>query len=140
MTIQTIPYVLKILKNIYGQKQAGRIWNQHLVERLKLVGFTQTRIDECVFYRGKIIDVLYTDDSILAGPDNKELDKIVENLKAAGLKLAVEGNISDFLWRNNPQTTRRLHALDATSFDRSDSQGPETEQRQHRNQADSSRL
>ena len=27
-------YVLKLLKNIYGQKQAGRVWNEYLVERL----------------------------------------------------------------------------------------------------------
>jgi Reverse transcriptase (RNA-dependent DNA polymerase) len=90
-------YVLKIRKNIYGQKQAGRVWNKHLVERLKSVGFTQSAIDECVFYRGKSIYVLYTDDSILAGPDSNELDQIIADMKAAKLDLTVEGDICDFL-------------------------------------------
>ena len=34
-------YVLKIVKNLYGQKQAGRVWNKHLVAKLLLAGFTQ---------------------------------------------------------------------------------------------------
>jgi hypothetical protein len=90
-------YVLKLQKNLYGQKQAGRVWNKHLVLRLKKVGFKQSDIDECVFYKGKSIYVLYTDDSILAGPDEKELDQIVRDMKGAGLDLTVEGDISDFL-------------------------------------------
>ncbi len=32
-------HVLKLLKNIYGQKQGGRIWNSHLVEKLASIGF-----------------------------------------------------------------------------------------------------
>ena len=43
-------WVFKVKRNIYGQKQAGRVWNQHLVTRLKGIGFKQSRIDPCVFY------------------------------------------------------------------------------------------
>ena len=48
-------HVLKLLKNIYGQKQAGRVWNEYLVDRLNSIGFQQSLIDDCVFYRGDII-------------------------------------------------------------------------------------
>ena len=46
-------YALKIERNIYGQKQAGRVWNKHLVTKLtsKQVGFKQSQVDEWVFYR-----------------------------------------------------------------------------------------
>ena len=57
-------YVLKLKKNLFGQKQAGRVWNQHLVNKLKEVGFIPSEIDECLFYKGKSVFVLYTDDSI----------------------------------------------------------------------------
>jgi hypothetical protein len=95
----TLPdeYVLKICKNIYGQKQAGRVWNKHLVSKLKSAGLKQSSIDVCVFYQGSSIYVLYTDDSILAGPDEQELDNIIKDMKSSGLVLIVEGNISDFL-------------------------------------------
>ncbi|KAI2493484.1 hypothetical protein MHU86_21065 [Fragilaria crotonensis] len=90
-------YVLKLKKNLFGQKQAGRVWNQHLVNKLKEVEFIPSEIDECLFYKGKSVFVLYTDDSILAGPDPQELDDIIQEMKAVELNLTVEGDISDFL-------------------------------------------
>jgi hypothetical protein len=40
----------------------------------------------------------YTENSILAGPDEQELDQIIEDMKGAGLvDLTVEGDLSDFL-------------------------------------------
>ncbi len=42
-------YVLQIHKNIYGQKQAGCVWNNHLVGKLKSIGFCQCQSEECVF-------------------------------------------------------------------------------------------
>ena len=93
-------YVLKLNKNLYGQKQAGRVWNKHLVRKLKSIGFKQSMIDECVFYRGQCIYVLYTDDSILTGPTDEDLDQVIADMKAAKLDLTVEGDISDFLGVN----------------------------------------
>jgi hypothetical protein len=62
-------FVLKLNRNVYGQKQAGRVWNKYLVDKLvNEVGFKQSEVDECVFYKGKMLYVLYTDDSIIAGP------------------------------------------------------------------------
>jgi hypothetical protein len=44
-------YVLKLHKNVYGQKQAGRAWNKSLVDKLvNKLRFKQSKIDECVFY------------------------------------------------------------------------------------------
>ena len=78
-------YVLKIHKNLYGQKQAGRVWYQYLADKLvNKVGFVQSKIDECIFYKGSVVYVLYTDDSILAGPDEKEIQKIVQEIKDSG--------------------------------------------------------
>ena len=96
----TKDYALKLKKNLYGQKQAGRVWNKYLVKKLKKIGFKQSEIDECLFYRGKTLYVLYTDDSLLASPDPKEMDKIVEDMKRVGLDITVEGDIQDFLGVN----------------------------------------
>lgn len=91
-------YVLKLNKNVYGQKSAGRVWNQYLTKKLvKEVGFTQSKIDECVFYKGSVMYVLYTDDSILAGPSKREIDKVIQQIKAANLDITIEGDIQDFL-------------------------------------------
>lgn len=44
--------------------------------------------------------VLYTDDSILAGPDLGEIDKAIADIKAAKLNITVEGDLQDFLGIN----------------------------------------
>jgi hypothetical protein len=94
-------HVLKIHRNIYGQKQAGRVWNQYLVERLvNQVGFVQSKVDECVFYHGNVVYVLYTDDSILAGPDKAKIDNVIELIRKAKLDITVEGDVQDFLGVN----------------------------------------
>jgi len=102
----TTDYVLKVEKNIYGQKQAGRVWNKHLVRKLiEKVGFRQSAYDECLFYKGNVIYVLYTDDSILAGPDDKELDDIIQQIAAAGLDITEEERgLEDFLGVNIERT------------------------------------
>ena len=94
-------YALHIHKNIYGQKQAGRVWNQYLVKKLvDEVGFTQSKIDECLFYKGGVIYALYTDDSIIAGASKDEVAEVVESIKEAGLNVTIEGTLEDFLGVN----------------------------------------
>ena len=51
-------------------------------------------------FRGNVIYALYTGDSILAGPDDNELNKVICNMKSTGLELTKEGNLSDFLGVN----------------------------------------
>ena len=94
-------HVLKVHRNVYGQCQASRVWYKYL--RNKLINelkFIPSEIDECIFYRGKTIYMLYTDDSILAGPCQKEIDQIVKDLKRAKLNVTDEGDIQDFLGVN----------------------------------------
>lgn len=93
-------YVLKVKRNIYGQKQAGRVWNKYLVKHLEEIGFKQSKIDDCVFYRGKVLLVLYVDDSILAGPDKAEINEVIELLKQSKLNITIEGDLADFLGVN----------------------------------------
>jgi len=93
-------YLLLIKRNIYGSKDAGRVWYLYLKEKLEKIGFTASENDECVFFKGRAMYVLYTDDSILAGPDPKELDDILRQIKAIGLEITSEGGLDDFLGVN----------------------------------------
>ncbi len=91
-------YVLRINKNIYGQKQAGQVWSLYPCKRLiDEIGFKQSKYDECVFYKGLMIYVQYTDDSIRAGPNKKEIERTVEMMKEAKLNVNIEGDLTYFL-------------------------------------------
>jgi hypothetical protein len=95
-------YVLHLTQNLYGMKQAGRVWNKHLVDGLLKLGFKQSSVDECVFYFNKSIMLVYTDDTILMGPCEKELTRIV-SLMQSSFDVEVEGTLCDYLGINIKQ-------------------------------------
>ena len=74
-------HCLKLIKNLYGQRQAGRVWNNHLVDGLvNKLKFQQSKVDECVFYRGTTILLIYVDDGILCGASAAEIRTIIKEL------------------------------------------------------------
>jgi hypothetical protein len=92
-------HVLKLVKNLYGQKQAGRVWYQHLRKNLIKLGLQPSEFDECVFYYGTTIFIVYTDDTILLGPDKKEIETIFEKLEST-FNIEDQGELSDYLGIN----------------------------------------
>ena len=93
-------HVLKLIKNLYGQKQAGRVWNLYLTEKLLSIGFKQSAVDECVFYRGQTIFIFYVDDGIFAGPDAAQIDQAIKDVEKAGLDIEDKGDLNDYLGVN----------------------------------------
>ena len=60
------------------------------------LGFKPSEHDECVFYHGTTIFIVYTDDTILLGPDKKEIESIYKKLDAT-FKIEDQGDLSDYL-------------------------------------------
>ena len=101
-------FVLKLHRNLYGQKQTRRVWYKYLHKRLiTKAGFVQSKHDECLFFQGKVMYALYIDDSILGAPTRQELDKAIQAIKDAKLQITLEGDLADFLGvkikRKNPK-------------------------------------
>ena len=67
---------------------------------MNVLGFKQWTVEKCVFYRGKTLYVLYTNDSILAVPYSKEMDQIIKYLKKANLDITIEGDLQYLLGVN----------------------------------------
>jgi hypothetical protein len=89
--------VFEVLRNIYGGKDAGTQWFLHLKKHLLDIGFVQSQHDECLFYCGNVIFILYTDGSIILGPDEAKIDSLIDKMKQACLDLTVAGKLEDFL-------------------------------------------
>jgi hypothetical protein len=98
-------HCVKLIKNLYGQKQAGRVWNDYLVKGIEDWGFFQSKVDEFVFYKGKIILLVYGDDVILCGPSSKDIDNIIASLKE-GFDVTDKGEIDDYLGVKVTQPTK----------------------------------
>ncbi len=90
-------HVLKLLANIYGQKQAGHVWNSYLVTKLWEINFKQSLIDDCVFYRDNVIFLVYLNNGIFLGPSDQQLRDIINELPNLKLSIEDQGHPADYV-------------------------------------------
>ena len=57
-------YVLKLEKILYGLKQASYNWSELLKSGLIQLGFTQSKVDPCLYFKDDVICAIYIDDTI----------------------------------------------------------------------------
>ena len=89
-------HCLELLQNMYGGKDAGRAWFRHLKKGLESIGFTQSRTQDCVFFRGTTTFIVYTDDGIIFDPEDSKIDKLIEDMKEI-FDVQDEGSLEDYL-------------------------------------------
>ena len=53
-----------------------------------------------------MIYVLYTNDSILEGPSEQQIQAMIKQMQEVGLQLTIEGDLEDFLGVNIDRTSR----------------------------------
>ena len=92
-------HVLKLKRNVYGQKQAGRVWNQYIDQGMRSIGFAPSKFDPCLCYRNSVIFLVYIDDCIVFGPDDRVIDDVVTDLRNSSQNFTVDdqGEVGDFL-------------------------------------------
>ena len=91
-------HVLQLLSNLYGQKQAGRVWNSYLVEKLEEIGFKPSLVDDCVFYRDNVIFIVYVDDGIFICPEDNKISQAIDDIKTLHLKREKSRHIQTSLY------------------------------------------
>ena len=84
-------FMLKMIRNIYGQKQAGRVWNKFLHNILLKLGFEQSQVDECVYYWDGVMYLALHRRFITRQQERSQ------NLIISELKITIEGKVADFL-------------------------------------------
>ena len=92
-------YKMKLLQNLYGLKDAGATWFNHLKKGLLDRGFKQSQVDPCLFYKKDLILITYVDDCILISPNPQLLDEWVTDMKR-DYTLEDEGDINAYLGIN----------------------------------------
>jgi hypothetical protein len=89
-------HVLKLKRNMYGLRQGGHSWYIKLSNGLLKRGFTQSKVDKCLFLRHDCILVVYVDDYLLFSRETKIIDDIITSLRSEFV-LTVEGDAGAFL-------------------------------------------
>ena len=74
-------FVLKLNKNLYGLKQTGLNWFEHLSKGLTKRGFVPSEIDPCVFLSDKALILTYVDDCLIFAKDESTIKTVLESLQ-----------------------------------------------------------
>ena len=92
--------VWKLNKSLYGLKQSGKNWNDHIHEFFDSNNFIRSETDPCIYFKtdndGYITIILWVDDIVLAGSSLSFIEKIKEIMKAR-FKMKDLGRIKQFL-------------------------------------------
>ena len=94
-------HCLKILKNIYGGKESGKVWFEHLKTVLTTtMKYTQSKFDKCIFFKDHTIFFIYTDDGIFVDPNPKTVSQRIHELSTV-FEIENQGNLHEYLGIKN---------------------------------------
>ena len=122
--------VCKLVKGLYGTRQAGRMWYLNLIQYLKEIGFSMIESDKCVMVlKGTVSSIgepaliaIYVDDCIVMSPSMELINELKArfhekySIKDLGdakwmLKIQIERmreNGTEVLWMGQPQYVAKL--------------------------------
>uniref|UniRef100_A0A5S6R247 Reverse transcriptase Ty1/copia-type domain-containing protein n=1 Tax=Trichuris muris TaxID=70415 RepID=A0A5S6R247_TRIMR len=90
----------RLLKSLYGLKQSGRCWNEHLDRCLKELGFQRNQVDSCVYTltlkEGNLVLCVYVDDMLLMS-ENEHVREKAKQLLNEHFECKHLGKVSYFL-------------------------------------------
>ncbi|KAG5724824.1 hypothetical protein E4T56_gene12595 [Termitomyces sp. T112] len=79
-------WVCELVQGLYGMKQAGRIWNRTMNERMLSWGFTRLACESCIYYRksttGTVIAAVHVDDFLSIASSKDENDRLKSQMRS----------------------------------------------------------
>ena len=94
--------LLRLIKSLYGLKEAPRLWYDELFQWLldPELGLTQSHIDKCLLFRRDMIIIIYVDDMGVAAQTEEAIVQLIDFLMKKGFSLTREGTFNEYLGIN----------------------------------------
>ena len=89
-------HVYKLLKNLYGLKDADKTWNDYLKKGLLKRGWVQSNIDKCLYTKHGMLLILYVDDACFIYPHKHKIDAEIKSLQQ-DYDLTDDSDLKDYL-------------------------------------------
>jgi hypothetical protein len=90
-------HCLRLRRSLYGLRRSPKLFSETALEAFLKLGFTQSKFDPCLLYKKGMMIVIYVDDCGIGAADPKDIDRLVDDLRAMGFELTREGDFSEFL-------------------------------------------
>ena len=88
----------RLLRSLYGLKQASRVWNTQLHEFLIKIGFKRSNADTCLYVNSNlgVVIAIWVDNILIASKSGQNIAKVKDQL-AGAFKMKDLGQLSHFL-------------------------------------------
>ncbi|KAI2509575.1 hypothetical protein MHU86_4836 [Fragilaria crotonensis] len=90
--------VYKVIKSLYGDVRAAKLWYQHLSAALvDKLGFQRSTIDSCLYFRNGLVFAFYVDDGIIVSANDEMIATFIAELRECRFDLGVEDDYAGYL-------------------------------------------
>jgi hypothetical protein len=69
----------------------------YLIKKLREINFSQSLVDDYVFYRNDVIFIVYVDDGIFLGPSEEKISNTITELQNLVLDIKDQGHPADYV-------------------------------------------
>jgi Reverse transcriptase (RNA-dependent DNA polymerase) len=109
--------VCRLLRSLYGLKQASRVWNMQLHEFLVKIGFRRSNADTCLYVNVEIsiFIAIWVDDILIAGKGARNIAKVKKQL-AGEFSMKDLGQITHFLGMRITRTADGDISIDQSTY------------------------
>ena len=90
-------HILKLIRSLYGAKDAPKLWITLLFKAIKKLGFNQSEYDPCMWYKPDIYIIIFVDDCGICAKVDSLVDTFISDLEKEGFKLTKESSFAEFL-------------------------------------------
>ena len=89
--------VLKLLRSLYGAKDAPRLWIEHLFKALNAFGLIQSQLDPCLWMGKDLFLIIFVDDCGICFKIKAALMKFYTFLRKEGFTFTTESTFEEYL-------------------------------------------
>ena len=90
-------HCLQLIRNVYSACDGPRLWADLLFKSLKKLGFTQSKIDPCLWYRKTCFLITFVDDCGICSKTESEANQLIKDFESLGFSLTKESTFAKFL-------------------------------------------